>query len=85
MKEYTFYKGYYIANKNIAGPSDFTSKTEIDAYIKQRDIEKYQEFIRYFQDKPTTESALFADKQAERLHDIHGLSWEEIEALEISA
>lgn len=75
----TQYKGYYIDHIY------FHSKAEIDAYIKQKAVEEYQRRIRYFVDHSTMEAFIFCDEQADRLHDIFGFSYEEIEELEIAA
>ena len=75
----TQYKGYYIDHIY------FHSKAEIDAYIKQMAVEEYQRRIRYFADHSTMEAFIFCDEQADRLHDIFGFSYEEIEELEIAA
>lgn len=75
----TQYKGYYIDHIH------FHSKAEIDAHIKQQAVEEYQRRIRYFADHSTMEASIFCTEQADRLHNIFGFSYEEIEELEISA
>jgi hypothetical protein len=75
----TQYKGYYIDHIY------FHSKAEIDAHIKQKAVEEYQRRIRYFVDHSTMEAFIFCDEQADRLHNIFGFSYEEIEELEIAA
>ena len=73
------YKGYYIDHVY------FHSKAEIDAHIKQEAVEEYQRRIRYFADHSTMEASIFCTEQADRLHNIFGFSYEEIEAIEIAA
>ena len=75
----TQYKGYYIDHIH------FNSKDEIDAHIKQKAVEEYQRRIRYFADNSTMEASIFCSEQADLLHNNFGLSYDEIEALEIAA
>lgn len=75
----TQYKGYYIDH------IFFHSKAEIDAHIKQQAVEKFQMLNKFYAERPDRGVALLCDEQAERLHDIFGFSWEEIEEMEIAA
>ena len=75
----TQYKGYYIAHIN------FQRKAEIDARIKQQAVEAYQRLIRYFADHSTMAVSIKCSEAADRLHNIFGFSYEEIEELEIAA
>ena len=75
----TQYKGYYIDHIY------FHSKAEIDAHIKQQAVEAYQRLIRYFADHSTMAVSIKCSEEADRLHDIFGFSYEEIEAIEIAA
>ena len=75
----TQYKGYYIDHIY------FHSKAEIDAYIKQQAVEAYQRLIRYFADHSTMAVSIKCSEEADRLHNIFGFSYEEIEAIEIVA
>ena len=75
----TQYKGYYIDN------IFFHSKAEIDAHIKQQAVEKFQMLNKFYAERPDRGVALLCNEQAERLHDIFGFSWEEIEEMEVAA
>ena len=75
----TQYKGYYIDH------IIFNSKTEIDNHIKAQAVEGFKRLHRYFADHPTMEVSILCSNEADRLHNIFGFSWEEIEALEIAA
>ena len=75
----TQYKGYYIDNIY------FHSTAEIDAHIKQQAVEAYQRLIRYFERHSTMAVNAKCIEAADRLHNIFGFSYEEIEELEIAA
>ena len=75
----TQYKGYYIDHIH------FHSKDEIDSHIKQQAVEAYQRLIRYFADHSTMAVSIKCSEAADRLHNIFGFSYEEIEAIEIAA
>ena len=75
----TQYKGYYIDHIY------FHSKAEIDDHIKQQAVEAYQRLIRYFADHSTMAVSIKCSESADRLHNIFGFSYEEIEAIEIAA
>lgn len=75
----TQYKGYYIDNIY------FHSKAEIDNHIKNQAVEGFKRLHRYFAEHPTMEVSIRCSEEADRLHNIFGFSYEEIEALEIAA
>ena len=75
----TQYKGYYIYHIY------FHSKADIDAHIKQQAVEAYQRLIRYFERNSTMAVNAKCIEAADRLHNIFGFSYEEIEAIEIAA
>ena len=72
------YKGYYIDKIN------FYSEREIDEFIKEQTIREYKQFCKMFENDACMElieiMALYQDK----LHKL-GLSYEEIENIEIEA
>ncbi len=75
----TNYKGYYI-DKAV-----FNNKEEIDAFIKKQTIDKYKMLCRMFADNASMELITIMQPYEDRLHNEFGLSYEEIEALEIEA
>ena len=75
----TQYKGYYIDHIY------FNSNAEIDANIKQQVVEAYKRLIRYFADHSTMDVSIKCSEASDRLHNIFGFSYEEIEAIEIAA
>lgn len=75
----TQYKGYYIDHIH------FNSKADIDNRIKEQAVESFLRLHRYFADHPTMEVSIRCSAEADRLHNIFGFSYEEIEALEIAA
>ena len=72
----TQYKGLYIDN------IFFHSKSEIDEAVKQREIARYRLRCENFLIHRTLEASMFADEQADRLHDEFGITWEELEHIE---
>lgn len=60
-------------------------KEEIDEAIKQREIENYKMRCEIFAMHKTMEAGIFADEQAQKLHDEFGISWEELEQIEVEA
>ena len=80
MKEYKAYNGYYIGT----GANDFKSKEEIDAFHLERAKKTYEQACRLFNKYGTMEASEYAGKQMLILHDIYGVSWEEIEQIELS-
>lgn len=75
----TSYRNLYIDNVY------FFNKADIDAFLKNKAIEAYRRACRRFAEKPSMEMSIYCNEQAERLHKVEGLSWEEIEEIEISA
>lgn len=75
----TKYRNYYIDNVI------FNSKEDIDRFIKAQAIESYKRACKRFSEKPSMEMSIFCSEKAEYLHRVIGLSWEEIEEIEISA
>lgn len=75
----TQYKGYYIDR------IFFNSKADIDNHIKAQAVEGFKRLHRYFADHPTMEVSIRCSEEADRLHNIFGFSWDEIEAMEIAA
>ena len=73
----TKYKNCYI------GEGCFRNKAEVDEYLKQQDIEQFKKLHRMFAEKPDIAMGIICDKQAERLHDMYGFEWDEIEQMEI--
>lgn len=73
------YKGYYIDHVY------FHSEAEIDAFIKKQAIDRYKMFCTMFANKPSMELAVMMSDHADRLHTVFGLSYDEIEAIEIEA
>lgn len=73
------YKGYYIDNVI------FNNETEIDAFLKKQAIEKYQLLCKMFLEDSCMELVVMMSPIEERLHDEFGLSYEEIEQIEIEA
>lgn len=47
-------------------------------------IDHYKRTVAYFNNHPTTECSAYLSSLADRLHNLFGFSFEEIEALEIS-
>ena len=75
----TKYKGYYIDHVV------FNSKDEIDAFVKAQAVEGYKAAYKRFTAKPNMETSAYCSKLADRLHKVFGLSYAEIEEIEISA
>ena len=77
MAEYIYYKGYYI------GPGAFNNKAEIEQHIKAQSIESYKTFCKCFAMSKTIEGAVILSEKADWMHEHLGMSYEEIEAIEI--
>ena len=75
----TQYRGYYIDHFY------FNNKSEIDEFVKSQAIEKFKTLNKIFSYRGTMEASIACDKQAEILHNQFGLTWNEIEAIEIEA
>lgn len=73
------YKGYYI-DKVV-----FNNESEIDAFIKKQTIEKYKMLCKMFAQDACYELVAMMTPYEDRLHNEFGLSYEEIEQLEIEA
>ena len=73
------YKGYYIDHVV------FNSKADIDTFIKEETIAKYKKLAKMFSQKPSMELVTYMQPYMAKLHDECGLSYDEIEALEIEA
>ena len=74
----TSYKGYYIDHVS------FNSKAEIDAFIKEQAIRGYQNACRVFYEKADMAIAAYMAEKEKQLHDVYGLTWEQIEEIEIN-
>ena len=74
----TNYKGYYIDNVI------FHSKSDIDAFVKEQAINKYKMLVEMFSRKPSMELSCMMSDHADRLHKVFGLSYGEIEDIEIA-
>lgn len=77
MCEYRKYRGYYI------GPGAFQTKAEIDNFIKQQAIRRYQSYCRSFLRDRTIEASVVMSNHADYMHNVCGMSYDEIEAIEI--
>lgn len=75
----TQYKGYYIDNVV------FSSKKDIDAFIKKQAVDKFMMLNKYFAKKPSMEASIACSEQARYLHNEFGFSWEELEEMELKA
>ena len=76
----TAYKGYYIDHVH------FNTKEEIDNFIKNMAIEAYKSTHRRFMKSDINMWAVYMDylrKEADRLHTVYGIGYDEIEQLEI--
>lgn len=74
----TKYKGFYTDHVI------FNNKAEIDAHIKKQAINHYKTACRLFAEKGGVEVAAYMADREKILHDVHGLTWEQIEEVEIS-
>ena len=72
------YKGYYIDHVY------FNSESDIDEHIKAQTINAYKIACEMFAIHADMEHSIYASKIADRLYDL-GLSWDEIEKIEIEA
>lgn len=73
------YKGFYIDHVF------FYSKEEIDEAIKESAIKRYKTLCSLFASHGTIECSIACSNQAELLNRQYGLSWEELEEIEIDA
>lgn len=60
----------------------FNSKAEIDEFIKAEAVKAYKQALRFFYRDGSMEASIFANRRAERLHRVCGMSWTDIESLE---
>lgn len=75
MKKYI---GYYIDGVY------FNHKCEIDNFIKEQSIERYKMLVKMFANNSIMEISIACSDAADFLHNECGLSYEEIEQIEIS-
>jgi len=73
------YRGLYIDHVY------FHNTAEIDEYLKAQAIKSYKRAIKAFCNHMDMEHSIYADKQAECLNKQFGMSWTEIEEIEIEA
>ena len=73
------YKGYYIDHVF------FNSKEEIDSHIKAKAIEKYKMLCTMFAENPSVEMGMIMSDQADYMHRVCGMDYDEIEQIEIEA
>lgn len=73
------YKGYYI-DKVI-----FNNKKEIDDFIKDQTIKEYKQLCKRFENDACMELIDIMASYQDKLHNDFGLSYEEIENIEIEA
>jgi hypothetical protein len=71
------YKGYYI-DKVI-----FNTEADIDNFIKEQAINAYRVAVEMFARHCDIEHSTYCTECAERLVKYHGMTWEEVEMLEI--
>lgn len=71
------YKGCYIDGVI------FTSKQNVDNFLKEQTISAYVNAVKMFADDHTMASSMHCDETAERLVDMYGFTWEQVEQLEI--
>lgn len=76
MKEY---KGYYIDHVF------FNSEEEIDKHIMDKAVERHTNLAELFASAPSIALSKAMDDSADRLHSLFGLSYEDIEDIEIAA
>lgn len=72
------YKGYYIDKVT------FNNEKEIDEFIKEQTILKYKMLCKMFAEDSCMELIVMMTPYEEKLHNM-GLSYEDIEQLEIEA
>ncbi len=69
------YRGYYIDG------AVFSSKAEIDDFIKENAKQAYIKALRVFNRRGTMEASAFCSERAQHMNR-QGYTWEEIEAIE---
>nr|DAW24374.1 MAG TPA: hypothetical protein [Caudoviricetes sp.] len=70
------YKGYCIDHIH------FNSEAEIDDFIKQQEVNLFIRYNKSFASNPTMGASIVCSDQADRLHNIFGFSYEELEEIE---
>lgn len=73
------YKGCYI-DKTV-----FHNEAEIDEFLKQQAIREYKIRCQVFAANKDMGTGIYADEQAEMLNREYGISWEDLEQMEIEA
>lgn len=64
---------------------EFKNKEQLEAWTKAGNIEEYKQLVKLFNNNPTMELSSMMSDRAEILHDRFGVSWEEIEQMEMAA
>lgn len=70
------HKGYYIDHIH------FHSEADIDAFVKQQAVDRYKMMCRRFANNSTMELCVIMSEQADKLHNLFGMEYNEIEAIE---
>lgn len=73
------YKGYCIDNVI------YHNEAEIDEALKNMAIKAFENSVRYFANHPTMEASVYSSEKADCLAEQFGMSWAEIEGIEINA
>ena len=73
------YKGYYI-DKVF-----FHSESDIDDLIKRKGVDRYKMLCTMFASKPSMELSVMMTDAARYLNKVCGLSYDEIEEIEVEA
>ena len=63
----------------------FHSEAEIDFFLKDKAIQACRIAVQMFSRNPSMEAFLYTAEKAEYLNNLHGMDWDEIEAIEIEA
>lgn len=74
----TKYKGYYIDHIY------FNCKADIDAFIKELEIARYKKLAIMFANHPSMEINAAMSDLSLVLVNQYGLTWEQVEALEVA-
>lgn len=72
------YRGYYIDHVI------FNSERDIDSFIREQNIESYKRLCVMFANDPSMEINVMMCDKYDYLHNYCGMSFEEIEEIEIS-
>lgn len=62
----------------------FKSEADIDAFLKDKAIDGFKTAVALFIDRHTMEASMHCDKIADRLHEVYGMTYAEIEDIENS-